>query len=371
MINILMFGMSSYPGGIESYIVNTFCNDVVSKQVHIDFIAYEDKLAYENEIRKFGYSIIYVPHLKKKPMRYWKSIKHVISQNHYDCVYVNMLTAANVLPVKLARKFGAKEIIIHAHANSTIKGVIRRALHIANKKYCNKTVTLRLACSQEAADWLYDKNINDSPIVVIPNAINTKRFSFSETSREEIRNKYNIQKTELLLGSVGRLGPEKNNQFMIEILQSMIEKGMDAKLLLVGDGTMKEQLILQSGNLGLRERVILAGTCSNTEDYYSAFDVFLFPSQFEGFGISALEAQSCGLLCLCSDQLSKELNVSGKAVFLPINSGVECWVNAIEQLGNKPFDRAEMNMCIKNSDYSVEKQNEIILNLLLNNGKWN
>ncbi len=364
MVNILMFGMSSYPGGIESYIVNTFCNEAVSKNVHIDFVTYEPELAYEEEIRCCGYTIIFAPHLKKNPLGYRNCVKRAMAAKAYDCVYVNMLTAANILPVTLAKQAGVKKIIVHAHANSTVKGFVRKTLHAVNSKFCNKAATLRLACSKEAAAWLYDETIGASPIAVVPNAIDTKRFSYAAAAREKIRAQHGVAANELLLGSVGRLGVEKNNRFMIDVLQGVKSKGLDAKLLLVGDGVLKTQLEETVNALGLQEHVIFAGTRTNTEEYYSAFDVFLFPSLFEGFGIAALEAQCCGVPCLCSDQLSRELDVSGTVMFLPINDGVESWVTAVEQLKNTALNKSQMNECIEQSDYSVIKQREILLKLL-------
>ena len=64
-MRILMFGMSSYPGGIENYIANYFLCEEFSKDVLIDFVTYEKKLAYEDEIRGYGHNIKYLPHLKK------------------------------------------------------------------------------------------------------------------------------------------------------------------------------------------------------------------------------------------------------------------------------------------------------------------
>ena len=135
-MKILMFGMSSYPGGIESYIANTFLCEDVSKLLNIDFVTYETSLAYSDSIIKNNHRIIFLPHLKRKPFGYLTSLIKILKRNNYDCIYVNMLTAANILPILIPRLLGYKKIIVHAHANSTLKGFLRKFLHHTNKYFC-------------------------------------------------------------------------------------------------------------------------------------------------------------------------------------------------------------------------------------------
>ena len=364
-MNVLMFGMSSYPGGIESYIVNTFCNGTVAEKLHIDFVTYEDHLAYEDIIGKYGYGIVRVPHLKKRPLGYRKAVKAAMKKTQYDCVYVNMLTAANALPVKLAKQMNITNIVLHAHANQTISGFVRRLLHYKNRRMCNRAASMRLACSQEAAQWLFDEKMPDSPIRILPNAIDTDRLCFSVEARARIRAQYGIEDNTLLLGSVGRFGPEKNNLFMLDVLKDLVDKGVDAKLLLIGEGVMKNALQEKTQDYKLHQRVIFAGTQMETQAYYSAVDVFLFPSVFEGFGMSALEAQSCGLPCLCSDRLSKELDVTNTLCYLPIDKGAPIWSEAVLHSWAQERDALAMNQCVAQSAYCVKTQNREVLQIML------
>lgn len=255
MVNILMFGMSSYPGGIESYIVNTFCNERVSAEAHIDFVTYESKLAYEDEIRKCGYNIIFAPHLKKNPVGYWKCIKQAIEANAYDCVYVNMLTAANALPVALASLFGVKSIILHAHANSTTQGFSRRFLHNLNKGYCQKKSTLKLACSEAAGKWLFEEH----PFEIIPNAIDCEKFSYNETVRNEIRNQLGIKQNQIVIGHIGRIAEEKNHLFMLQILKEILRTDPTAKMVFVGDGYLVDAVKNRVEDLELKDSVVFYG----------------------------------------------------------------------------------------------------------------
>ncbi len=362
-MKLLMFGMSSYPGGTENYIRNIFFHTACSSKIQIDFITYEDDLAYSNEMPNFGYRVIKVPHLKRHPIGYFKAVSRVMREQRYDAVYNNMLCAANPLPVYFAKRDKTPRVILHAHSNSTVSGGARGILHKLCKGYCDKAATLRLACSVPAAEWLFCADNKSSDVEIIPNAIDTDKYSFSADSRTKIRNKYGIKDGELLLGSVGRFGPEKNNLFMLDILKSMLDKNISAKLMLVGDGALRDQIEQRISELGLSDSVIFTGTVIDPNEYYSAFDKFLFPSSFEGFGIAALEAQSCGLKCYCSDSLSGELNVTGSLKYLPLSSGADRWAEEI--IGSKDESTPdEMNGIVKKSDYNIENQRNRVLELI-------
>ncbi len=363
-MRILMFGMSSYPGGIENYIVNYFCNQQFSSENKIDFVIYENDIAYKEKILECGYGIKYVPHLKKNPIAYRKVVKKLLKKD-YDCVYINMLSAANKLPVVLAQKSGIEKIILHAHSNSTVQGVVRHILHYMNKNYCDRIATKRLTCSHDAASWIFNFDNKNNKIVTVPNAIDVSKYKFSENFRNEIRKKYRIGDNEFVLGSVGRLGPEKNNGFMIDILKCLLDKDISAKLLLVGDGTQKEFLIKKAKKMDIYDSVIFAGTIINPYKYYSAFDAFLFPSQFEGFGIAALEAQSSGLRCYCSDTLSSELNISKTLQYLDLKEGSECWSETIiSDYKQGKLDPEILNSSVAKSDYNIQRQIERIKKIL-------
>lgn len=356
-MKILMFGMSSYPGGIENYIANYFLNETFAKEAMIDFVTYEGNLAYEDRISILGYCVKRVPHLKRHPFGYMRSVKKLLKAGAYDCVYVNMLSAANVLPVKYAVKAGIGKIVVHAHANSTVKGALRKILHKWNKKYCIRHATHKLACSKEAGEWLF----GESDVTVMPNAISSDRFAFSGIHRAEIRQTLGIKEETFVVGHVGRFAEEKNHGFILEVFEEIAKKRDDARLLLVGDGGRKQSVEEKAKTLKSAGKILFAGTSAQTEKYYSAFDCFLFPSTFEGFGMAALEAQANGLKCYCSDCLSKELNVTDTLSYLPLSKGAAFWASEILSSVQR---LAENNEKVAKSDYEIEKQIKKILDIL-------
>lgn len=346
-----MFGMTSYPGGIENYIVNYFCHpSFPSNRISIDFVTYEDKIAYEERLENKRYNVYTVPHLKKSPFAYFKECKRLIKENGYDAVYVNMLTAANALPIYLAGLFNIKKIILHAHASLTINGIARKSLHMVNRGFCNRKASMRLACSEKAGEWLF-KNRH---YYIIPNAIDCNRFIPSNENRKSIREKYGIKDETILIGHIGRFAEEKNHGFMLDILTSLIKDNVDAKIIFVGDGYTKRSIEQRVKDESLGKYVIFAGTSNETEKYYPAFDVFLFPSTFEGFGMAALEAQSCGVACVYSDSLSPLLNVTGKNRILSLKESATVWANEIKKTAH--MDKQMMNESVRKSDFNIEKQ---------------
>lgn len=359
-MKILMFGMSSYPGGIENYIVNYFCHpSFPSENIQIDFITYEDTIAYDDKLKEKGYRIYRVPHLKRNPLGYYKAVKKVFEWNGYDAVYVNMLTAANALPVFLYDHFQIRKLILHAHASSTVSGVIRRILHKVNRRYCNSKATLRLACSEKAGKWLFE----DKEFFVIPNAIDCERFKPSGKYRNTIREAYGVTENTLLLGHVGRFAEEKNHEFMIDILQKLVSDYVDAKIMFVGDGYTKSAVEQKVKEQNLQDRVIFVGTTSETEKYYPAFDVFLFPSIFEGFGMAALEAQSCGVPCICSDTLSPLLNVTRMNKNIGLEKSVTEWAKEVKDISN--IQTNKMNERVRKSEFNIENQIRKLSDLLI------
>ena len=325
MMRILMFGMSSYPGGIENYIANYFLSEAFSRGVTIDFVTHEGELAYSDKIREYGHTVRVVPHFKRAPLSYMRAIDTLLQENEYDCVYLNMLSAANILPIRCAVRRGVGKIVAHAHANSTVKGFLRKFLHKVNKRYCKKHATHKFACSKAAGEWLFDSE----PCTVIPNAIDLSRFAFCDESRREIRERHGIADGAFVMGHVGRFAEEKNHGFLIDVFKACADRAPNAVLLLVGDGGHRAAIEERVRSFGLGERVVFAGTSAETEKYYSALDCFVFPSTFEGFGMAALEAQAAGLPCFCSDCLSGELRVTDSLLFLPLEAGADAWADSI------------------------------------------
>ena len=169
------------------------------------------------------------------------------------------------------------------------------------------------ACSYDAGKWLFGRNIDKNQhFKIIYNAIDTKKFHFDAKSRIEIRKKLNISDETIIIGNIGRLDHQKNQKFLLKILSEIkkMTHGQRYEIVIVGNGQLKNKLEKYTFNNKLDDYVNFVGVQQEPEKYYSAFDLFVFPSKFEGLGIALIESQVAGLRTLASTNVPYETNIS-------------------------------------------------------------
>ena len=185
-MKILQIGMGNVAGGLEAFVMNYY-RVLVHKDVQFDFVCMYDKIAYEEEIRRLGGRIYYIPNVKKNYRGYVRELKRILKETKYDVVHVNMLSAANIVPLRMAHKMGVPKVIAHSHSSSC-PGFIRKTMDQWNRPKIARYATDRVACGEMAGRWLFgDKAYQNGEVVLINNAIYTERFSFSSEKRTELR----------------------------------------------------------------------------------------------------------------------------------------------------------------------------------------
>ena len=172
------------------------------------------------------------------------------------------------------------------------------------KKRMMPYLTHMFMCGKESGDWLFGKE-NEDKFIQLNNAIDAERFRYDSKKEEAIRKELNLE-NKFVVGHVGRFFKQKNHQFLIEIFKEIQTKKENAILLLVGTGELKEEIQNQVKELGLEEQVRFLGVRSDVDQIMKCFDVFLFPSLFEGLPVTMVEAQAAGDLCIISDTIPRE-----------------------------------------------------------------
>ena len=350
---VLQIGMSTTYGGTENYLMHTYRN-IDRNKVQFDFInAFEDKLACDEEIRALGGNI-YPLSLKRRDglKKYKQNIIKFYKEYKFDAVQLNTQSIENLDMLKYAKKAGIKKRILYAHNSGFgIKvHLITKILHRINKLFVKSYATDYYAVGETAVKWIYPFWLRNK-VKIIPNSIDEKKFAFNENYRNEIREKYNIGDG-IVYGNIGRMDYQKNQLFLIKVFAKILENEPNSVLIIVGDGLLKEKLLSLSIKLNITKNIIFAGYQKETWKFYSAFDVFLYPAKFEGFGIVLLEAQSNGLNVVTSYNIPDSVVQTDLIQKLPLKRRV--WIKKIK---NCFFNR---NIpCTKTIKYRTINLNEI------------
>lgn len=326
-MKVLQVGLSYNPGGIETCILSYY-REICQYDVQFDFVCMYSHLAFEDEILDLGGHIYYTSDIKKHPLRFRKELAEIIGREKYDVVHVNMLSAANIVPLVVARACGVKKVIAHSH-NSSSPGLIRNLLHIINKASIPRYATHFFACSQTASKWLFTREIyNSKKYILINNAIDLNRFCHDQKVRERVRKTLDIDEQKVI-GHVGRFEEQKNHEYLIRIFSEICQKTDDYILLLVGEGELQVDIKRQVKELGLSEKVYFLGVRKDVNNLLQAMDIFVLPSLFEGLPVVAVEAQAMGIYCILSDIITKEVGISDRIMYLNINESAERWAEVI------------------------------------------
>lgn len=308
---ILHYIGSLESGGSQAMLMNIYRN-IDRNKIQFDFIVdRKNDNFYENQIKCLGGKIYFFDEYFKgyNYFNYTKQWREFFdNHSEYNLIHCHVRSVASIV-LKIAKKKGLKTIC-HAHGMSNgsgLKSIGKKILQHNIPKYSD----FMLACSQDAADWLYGrKESHSKKCIIINNGIDIDKFQFDENERNIIRNTYNISNDDFLIGHIGRFVPIKNHKFIISIADDLIKKNKKIKFMLCGDGPIKSEIMNDVKCLKLENNIFFVEPTDEINKYYNAFDMFILPSYYEGLGIVLIEAQYNGLTCLTSVNIPDEAIIS-------------------------------------------------------------
>lgn len=372
MIRVLqVYGEILSNGGQESFSMNMYRN-INREKIQFDFYTpyYCDNEKLKSEIEKLGGRVFQGGgkfDIEGNKKDFINNLTDFLSKHHYEVVHINSGSIfALAFGAKIAKKYGAKKIIVHSHCtgNDNLKYRIIKAI---SSRVFLKNATKYLACSDEAAIWKFPKSIiKNKKYEIIRNGIELNKFKFSNEVREKYRKALELENKFTLI-HVGRFTDQKNQEFLIDVFKELKEKDSNCKLLLIGDGVNKPNIEKMIKEMEIQDDVKLLGIRSDVNNILQASDMFIFPSRFEGLGIVAIEAQASGLITLCSENVPDEANQTDLFYKLNLSDGKEKWAEKILELKDKA---TKVNRCIytnilKNEGYdaldSAKKLEEIYM----------
>ena len=332
-----------YKAGTETMLMNIY-RKIDRSKVQFDFLYFTDEETYyDDEILNLGGKIIRTNSIKNTGIfNSIKEIKDIILNNGpYKAIHAHTLFNCGIV-MTAAKKAGIEIRVSHAHTTADDESSLVRKIYVyIMRKLILHNSTVLLSCSDLAAKYLYgDSILSSKKHISFPNLIDYE--TILNTKIEDINNfklENSIKEDEIVIGHIGSLKKIKNQQYILHIVKYMKEL---------------EQLAY---SLDINNEVILTGVRDDINVILKCFDIFVFPSIFEGLGLVLLEAQSAGLPCIVSEAIQPEADLGlGLFTRLNLSDGVEVWAkNITENFKYKETDKKKIIDAIDRNGYSVEK----------------
>lgn len=341
-------------GGVESVVMNYY-RHIDRTKIQFDFICDEDStnIPYE-EIKKMGGKVILIPPYQKV-FKYHKKLKEVLKSGGYKIVHshINTLSVFSLFAAKCA---GVPVRIAHSHSTTNKKEKKKNLLKQVLRPFSKVFATDYMCCSELAGRWLFgNKEYDNGNVYLLNNAIDLDKFKYDEEKRKEKRKELNIEDDTLVIGHVGRFVEQKNHRFLIDIFNEVHKQKEKSILLLAGQGPLMEEMKEKVKILGIEDSVKFLGQRNDINELYQAFDVFCLPSLYEGLPVVGVEAQATGLLCIFSEDMTKETKVLETTRFKSINGDAKEWANIVIE-SNKSFERINSKIEMTNKNFNIKEE---------------
>lgn len=336
-------------GGIEKVIMNYY-KYINHNDFEFHFYCYEDsKNIPYNEIEKNNDKVLLLPNIKNV-FKYKRKLTKLLIKYNYDISHVHCNTLS-FLALKCSKKAGIKVRICSNHSTSNRKEFMRNIIKNLLKRYNLKYATEYFACSKYAGDWLYNKN----NYFIMKNALLIDEYKYNINIRNEYRKKLNIKKDALVIGNISRFVNGKNHKLVIKIFKEIHKKNSNSILCLIGIGPLENKIKKMVKKYNLEDYVLFLGYKEDVNNYYQAFDIFLFPSLYEGLGLVLIEAQISGNLCFASSNVPNEVIITNNIKFISLNKNPTYWSNNILN-SYKKYKRQSHTIEAKKNGYDITKE---------------
>lgn len=327
-VTLKKLGWLSHRRGINLHLVSSLMEDEISAELPPNFInlpfIWKFKLPYYNK-----YTM--------KVVSFIKALKLIKSYRPTD-IYISTPGPVGMFALLASAMLGTRTV-----------GIYHTDFYLQSKAVSGSTLSPYLI--ERGVKWLYSRmdeihvpsvqymdilesrGYDRAKMKIFRRGLDSRLFSIRESGKPLIMERYNIRDGVTLLFT-GRISKDKNLDFLLEVYRRLIAKRPNTNLLMVGDGPDLEYTKRKMKDC---PRVVFTGMVEQSllPELYSGSDIFVFPSVADTFGMSVLEAQSCGLPAVVSDAGGpKEIILDGSTGLVAKSNDHAEWVKKIESLMN-------------------------------------
>lgn len=326
-------------GGVEQFLLNQY-RILKTKNVRFDFCLYGPDSSKDDgymiqTFQSMGSRFFYLPYPNKHFFNFKKKFTQTLKEQNYQIVHCHQnLFSGVILPIAKAAQVPVR--IAHAHTSKE-----RKTLSTLRKVYTNlmrwqikRASTHLLGASYQSNKFVFGTN---EKAEFLPNGIDLE--CFLKSSERNLRKELDVPSDSLLIGHVGSFKPIKNHPFLIKVFHKYSLQNPKAHLVLIGDGEELQKMKDYAETLGIKESIHFLGNREEVAELLASLDLFLFPSLFEGLGISLIEAQATGIRSLASDTIPSEVDLGlGLLTFIDLDKPKD-WVEVIKQLLSEDYSK--------------------------------
>lgn len=347
--------MGKMHSGGKKNLVMEYYRHIDRNKIQFDFICDDDSNAIPtDEIESLGGRVYVIPPYQKIFANI-KAITRICRENKYKIVHGYNGTM-NIFGLYAAWRAGVpvriNESISMAH-NADKKTIIKNVL----KPFSRCFSTHYMANGEECGKWQFGKLYAQGKVAIFKTVINTTENKFDPILREQCRKEFSLEDN-VVIGHIGRLTAQKNTLFIIDIFNEIAKIEDKAKLLIIGDGELREAMLAKIEEYGIKDKVLYLGRREDIKQFYNAMDAFLLPSLYEGLPVVGVEAECCGLPMFFSEEIPKESSpCNDLGVFIGLDRSVAEWAHLIKNKIEN-VDRIDHSVNVKNAgfDSSVEAE---------------
>lgn len=350
----------SVVNGISKFIM-TYYNSLIENNYIVDFLLVEKNTSYPKYLEELARSeskVYYIPDnsVLNRVDKTRKKMKEIINLNHYDIVHVNLVDLYAYGCIKEARENNIENILYHVHNPYTITKLL--FLRDILNYFCIKMSSNLVACTEYAGQSMFHKK----NFCVVRNAICFEEYKYNIKWREEHRKSLGLE-GKYVVGAVGRIASQKNPLFTLKVFREILKIHENAHLVWIGTGNLKNKMLKYIKQNKLESNVTILDNRKDINELYSAFDIFLLPSKYEGLGIVFLEAQGSGLPVYTSTNVSSDIKKSNLVHLFSLSDSPKKWADKIINDREKYLDRDKYYYILKESDYDFLLNKNTLIDL--------
>ena len=230
-------------------------------------------------------------------------------------------------------------LIVHEHGPVTRSGLSHSFYRLMLRWLHGRSATV-IANSEAISTILRQQtHIPEEKITVIPNAVDLDHFQPNSERRAVLRQQYGFDDGDIVVGFVGRLHEVKGIDCLVTAMRTLVQQDSRFKLVLIGDGPLKESLQEKAESMGVLHHIVFLGYREDVSDAMNLFDIGCLPSRHEAFGIAAVEMMSMKIPLVCSsvEGLGEITEHNKTALHLPAITPVSITQSILELSGNDPL----------------------------------